>query len=210
MLTTNLIAGNGGVAGERHISAQKAAVAGGAVTLGFMSSVSLLSILLGGAPIDWTIFDFMFSTLTVAATSGLIAQMFPSFLHRNVEDRQQQVEAQIEAAAAAAAAAAQTAPPHFFGEDDDSTGADVLDETHRTNLEWTRWEEVDKRAWNPVKREQWAQQLFEAQHFRRRERVRLQREAEKERLRRRSEEIREQRRRSRWGSKSSQSHFRFV
>ncbi len=78
-----------------------------------------------------------------------------------------------------------------------------LEEVHRTNLEWLRWEASDLRAWDADKRERWAHQLWQAQHSRRRERRRRQQEVRREHARREGEEIRERRRRSRWGPRST-------
>ena len=192
--------GDGGVAGDRHVSIHKATAAGGGITLGLMGVLSVISPLIGADPFMWTSFDFMFSVLGVGATSGLLAQMAPGFLQRHSENKRLIREAQLESAAATATTFSTTPGAPLF---DPGSRTDP-EEWARTNLEWSRWEDSDRQGWNPEKRKRWAQHLLEAQSARRKERRRRQDQAERDNARRASEEIREQIRRSRWGPKRTQ------
>ena len=78
----------------------------------------------------------------------------------------------------------------------------------RSRAEWRRWEESDKRSWDQAKRQRWAEQLWQAQHRRRRESVRLRQRLQQQQARQEMEDEREQRRQQRWGRSSYQSFFR--
>jgi hypothetical protein len=163
-----------------------------------MGVFSVLSPLVGADPFMWTSFDFVFSAMSVGAASGLVAQMAPNFLLRNVE--MNKFDAQIATETSSSFSSSSTSSsfsPDFERIRD-------LEEMQRTNLEWLRWEESEKFVWNAEKRQRWAQQLWEAQHFRRRERRRILQQAEREQARRQTEEFREKKRRSRWGPRSTQ------
>jgi len=177
------------------VSVQKAATLGGSLTLGFMGILSVLSPVIGADPFMWSSFDFVFSAMSLGAASGLLAQMAPDVLLRNKE--MNRFDAEIADGEKYFTAFSSSSPPDFGRVRD-------LEETQRTNLEWLRWEESEKRVWNAEKRQRWAQQLWEAQHFRRRERRRILAQAEREQARRQSEEFRERKRRSRWGPRSTQ------
>lgn len=194
------LVGDGGVAGDRHVSVHKATAAGGGLTLGLMGILSVISPLIGADPFMWTSFDIMFPVLGVGATSGLLAQMAPGFLGRQAENRRMAREAQLEATASGTSILGKGAPSFDPGSRRDP------EEWARTNLEWSRWEASDQQGqgWNPEKRARWAQHLLEAQHSRRRERRRRQQQAQRDHERRLDEEIREERRRTKWGPKSTQ------
>ena len=160
-----------------------------------MGLLSVLSPLVGADPFMWTSFDFVFSAMSIGAASGLLAQMAPNFLLRDSRNSKSFYEQAAETVASSSSSA-----PLL----DDFGRIRDVDETQRTNLEWLRWEESEKRGWNAEKRQRWAQQIWEAQHFRRRERRRVLQQAQKEQARRQTEEFREQKRRSRWGPRSTQ------
>lgn len=180
------------------MSVQKAAALGGSLTVGLMGILSILSPLIGADPFVWTSFDFVFSAMSTGAASGLLAQIAPNILLRNKEMNKFDAEIASGETYFTAFSSSSLPPPPDLGSIRD------LEETQRTNLEWLRWEESEKRVWNAGKRQRWAQQLWEAQHFRRRERRRVSELAEREQARRQSEEFREQKRRSRWGPRSTQ------
>jgi hypothetical protein len=163
-----------------------------------MGILSVLSPLIGADPFMWTSFDFVFSAMSVGAASGLLAQMAPNFLLRNAETNK--FEEEIAGKGETLSSSFPPPPPPL----PDFEGSRDFEETQRTHLEWLRWEESEKRVWNAEKRQRWAQQLWEAQHFRRREQKRVLEQAERQQARRQSEEFRERKRRSRWGPRSTQ------
>jgi hypothetical protein len=189
---------NGTVAGERHVSVQKAATLGGSLTLGLMGVLSFVSPLVGTDPFMWTSFDFVFSAMSIGAASGLVAQMAPNVLLRNAEVNKFDAEMEMVGEGGDQSTFFSSSSPPDFERIRD------VEELQRTNLEWLRWEESEKRVWNAEKRQRWAQQLWEAQHFRRRERRRVLEQAERDQARRQSEEFRERKRRAQWGPRSTQ------
>jgi len=67
------------------MSIQKAAFAGGAATAAGMAATSALTSVVGGDPLVWSSFDYMFSSLIVGAATGLIAQMVPAMLAQRAQ-----------------------------------------------------------------------------------------------------------------------------
>ena len=129
-----------------------------------MGLFSVLSPLIGADPFMWTTFDYLFPALGVGATAGLIAQVAPNFVAGHAERKLFENEVWRDASTG-------TGTGTGTGRGPLRTTDRIMDaeEMQRTNLEWMRWEEMDKTAWDAEKKKQWAQHLWEAQHRRRRE-----------------------------------------
>jgi hypothetical protein len=74
----------------------------------------------------------------------------------------------------------------------------------RSHCEWDFWEESSTSTTSPKKRKDWAEQLWLAQHRRRRKLALRLKEIEKERERMKLDELRMKRRHDRWGSTAKQ------
>jgi hypothetical protein len=180
-----MLAGNGGVAGERHISVPKAAAIGGGAALTAMLAASAG---LETQTLTYSAFDFLFPAACFSALAGLAAQITPAML----ASQNEHLHSAIEQAHLDAVAALDDGQPLPWGGD--------AHELVRSDIEWIRWEGNDRENWDHQKRGRWAETLWQAQITRRTEKRRMEEVLRLNEERRRAAESRQQRRQARWGS----------
>jgi hypothetical protein len=82
-----LCAEGGGVAGERHFSAHKAALAGGAVAGAALGAAAAVAPLLGTSSLALATIEGAFAVFFVGAAAALAARMLPVLLHQRAEEQ---------------------------------------------------------------------------------------------------------------------------
>lgn len=181
----------GGVAGTRHYSAQKA---GGGLVLAAMGVTAAAAPLVGIDPWALLSVESAFALIAASSLAGVSARMLPIWMHQAAEEQRLQAsDAEFERVVSMGMG------PRDAGSDEQ--------EFLRSAAEWRRWEAAGGEAWLEHKRHRWAEELFDSQQRRRIERERLRERLETERSRHEEEEQREERRRQRWGRSHHQHHW---
>ena len=153
--------------------------------LGSMMTYGLVDMSIGNGPSlwAWSLYDVLFPSASVAACTGLLAQVLPEMRRQNDEN----------------IFLARAETEVFLNWEKDNIKNLEYKEVDRLSREWLRWEQGDKYSWNPEKRKKWAETIWR-NHKDRLKAMKKEIEArELDMKRRKADYEREQRRTARWG-----------